>query len=100
MSSADDATRVTTTTATVVTPTEADPHDGVVPEPGRGAANVLWFAVIVTLCLGVLALIGAIVMLAFVPAEPKGSADAATLVAVLGSVLTALVGFYASRQRR
>lgn len=96
--SAPDAT-VTTTTATTVSATD-DPHDGVIPEPGRGFANGLWLLAVLTLCAAVLALVGALVLLAFVPAEPPGSVDAATLVAVLGAVLTALLGFYTARQRR
>lgn len=88
---------VVQTTTTVNTP---DDGDGVIPEPGRGFANILWLLVIVVLCLSVLGLVLAIISLAFTPSEPAGAADAATLVAVLGSVLTALVGFYAARQRR
>ena len=90
---------VTTETAVNVT-TPDDDGDGVIPEPNRGFANVLWFLVVVVLCTSVLALVAAIVLLAFTPQEPPGAADAATLVAVLGSVLTALVGFYSARQRR
>lgn len=90
---------VTTSTAVNVEAGEGD-QDGVIPEPGRGFSNVLWLMVIVVLCLAVLGLVSAIILLAFTPQEPSGAADAATLVAVLGSVLTALVGFYSARQRR
>jgi hypothetical protein len=90
---------VTTSTAVNVETPEYD-GDGVIPEPNRGFANVLWFLVVVVLCLSVLGLVAAIVLLAFTPADPAPAADAATLVAVLGSVLTALVGFYSARQRR
>jgi hypothetical protein len=91
---------VVTTSTAVNVATPDDASDGVVPEPGRGWANLLWFLVIVVLCLAVLGLTAAIVLLAFTPQEPPGAADAATLVAVLGSVLTALVGFFSSRNRR
>jgi hypothetical protein len=97
--SAPDAVVETRTAVNVTTPDE-DGHDGVIPEPGRVFANILWLLVIVVLCLSVLGLVAAIVLLAFTPQDPPGAADAATLVAVLGSVLTALVGFYAARQRR
>lgn len=90
---------VTTSTAVNVETTEGE-HDGVIPEPGRGFSNVLWLLVVVVLCLGVLGLTAAIVLLAFTPQDPPGAADAATLVAVLGSVLTALVSFFSSRNRR
>jgi cation transporter-like permease len=90
---------VRTTTAVDVT-TPEDDHDGVLPEPSRWMANLLWAFVVLTLCLAVLGLTGAIVLLAFVPAEPKSAVDAATIVALLGTVLASLVGFYAARQRR
>lgn len=98
MADSPDALVTTSTAVNVSTPEDAE--DGVIPEPGRGFSNVLWLLVIVVLCLSVLGLVAAIVLLAFTPQEPPGAADAATLVAVLGSVLTALVGFYAARQRR
>jgi hypothetical protein len=100
--SADDATTIETRTATttVVDSSGDDAHDGVIAEPGGWVRNALWMLVILALCLAVLGLTGAIILLAFVPADPPGSADAATLVAVLGSVLTALVGFFNARQRR
>jgi hypothetical protein len=94
-----DAT-VTTSTAINVTTPDEDDEDGVIPEPGRGFSNVLWLLVIVVLCASVLGLVATIILLAFTPQDPPGAADAATLVAVLGSVLTALVSFYSARQRR
>lgn len=96
----DEATRVETRTTTTVDPTGEADHDGVIPEPGRGWANWLWTLAVLTLCACELALVAAIVLLAFVPAEPASAADAATLVAVQGAVLTALLGFYVARSRR
>lgn len=99
MSGAPD-TVVETHTTTTVDAHADDDHDGVISEPSRWMANFLWALVVLTLCLAVLGLTGSIVLLAFVPAEPKSAVDAATIVALLGTVLASLVGFYAARQRR
>jgi hypothetical protein len=92
-----DATVVTTTT---VDAHGEDDHDGVIAEPSRWVANILWIAVVLTLCAAVVALTATLVLLAFYPAEPKGAVDAATIVALMGTVLASLVGFYSARQRR
>lgn len=97
--SAPDATTVTTTTVVDPPPNEED-HDGVISEPSRWMANLLWALVVVTLCASVVGLTGAVILLAFTPKDAVGAADAATLVALLGTVLASLVGFYSARQRR
>lgn len=97
MSSPDAVVR-TETAVNVDTPD--DVHDGVISEPSRWMANLLWALVVLTLCLATLALIATLVLLAFFPAEPKGAVDSATLVALLGTVLASLVGFYSAQRRR
>jgi hypothetical protein len=79
---------------------EEDAHDGVIGEPSRLVANALWVFAVLTLCGTVLGLAGTLVLLAFTPADPPGSVDAATIVAVLSAVLASLVNFYTARQRR
>ena len=93
-----DATITTATSVNVETGDERE--DGVISEPSRWVANILWILVVLVLCVAVLALTGTVVMLAFIPAEPKAAVDAATIVALMGTVLASLVGFYSARQGR
>ena len=91
---------VVTTSTAVNVETPEDSHDGVISEPSRWVANILWCLVVVTLCASVVGLTAAVILLAFTPKDSVGAADAATLVALLGTVLASLVGFYSARQRR
>lgn len=75
-----------------------DPHDGVIAEPGRWVANLLWCLVVLTLCLSELTLVGTLALLAFTPDAPKASVDAATIVAVQAGILGAVISFFAGRQ--
>lgn len=90
---------VVTTSTAVNVETSDGRDDGVISEPSRWVANILWILVVLVLCVAVLALTGTVVMLAFIPAEPKAAVDAATIVALMGTVLASLVGFYSARQR-
>lgn len=96
----DDRTTVTTTTATTVDPPPPEKADGVIDEPGRLVTNLLWIAAVLTLCASVLTLVAILALLAFTPADPPAAIDAATLVAVLSSVLTGLLGLFVARPQR
>lgn len=94
--SAPDAT-VTTTTTTAVDAHAADDHDGILSEPDRQAATPLWYLLVGSLCLILVALAGTFVYLA-VRQEQPGAIDSAALVGLFGLVLTALMDLY--RQRK
>lgn len=93
----DEATRVETRTTTTVDPTGEADHDGVIPEPGRGWANWLWTLKQLVLGAGLLYLVAILGLLAFTPDAPKGVADPATIVAVIGLVLTAFMQGFTRR---
>ena len=84
----------TITTATSVNVTTPEDDDGVIPEPGRNFANVLWLLRQVVLGAGIIWLLAVLGLMVWTPDQPKGATDAATLVAVLGLLVNAfMVGF-------
>jgi hypothetical protein len=95
-----DATTIETRTTTVVDPPPAGKGDGVIDEPGRLVTNILWIAAVLTLCASVVTLVAILALLAFTPADPPAAIDAATLVAVLSSILTGLLGLFVARPQR
>ena len=87
-----DATVVTTTT-TAVDAHANDDHDGILPEPDRKAASPLWYMLIASLCVILLAMAGTFVYLAV-----YNAIDSAALVGLFGLVLAATMDLY--RQRK
>lgn len=94
--SAPDAEVVTRTTVT--TPNDDADHDGVISDPSRGMANLLWAIKQFVLGIGIVWVLGILGLLAFTPDSPKGVVDAATLVAVLSLLVQAFMAGFARRQ--
>lgn len=91
----DDTTTVSTQTTTVVDPSPAntESHDGILPEPDRKSGVPLWYILIGTLCVVILAMAGTFVYLAV-----NAEIDSAALVGLFGLVLAATMDLY--RQRK
>jgi len=92
--SAPDTTVQTTTTVS------SEERDGILPEPDRTFSNVLWTMGIGTLCLAILGLALTICLKALDPADATSDANLGVLVALLGNLVTALVGFFVSQRRK
>lgn len=96
---ADDATTIETrTTTTVDPPPSTDESDGVLPDPRRLVADLLWLLKQLVLGAGIVWILAVLGMLAFTPDSPKGVVDAATLVAVLGLLITSFMAGFSRRQ--
>lgn len=89
-----DATVVTTTTVD----TPGDDRDGVIAEPSRWVANLLWVVKQIILGAGIVWILAILGMLAFTPDSPKGVVDAATLVAVLGLLISSFMQGFQRRE--
>lgn len=73
-------------------------EDGVISEPGKLIANVLWIVKQIVLGAGIVWILAILGMLAFTPDSPKGVVDAATLVAVLGLLISSFMQGFQRRQ--
>lgn len=96
MSAEPEAVVETRTAINVTTPD--DDRDGVLPEPRRLVADILWLLKQVVLGAGIVWLLAVLGFLAFTPDSPKGVVDAATLVAVLGLLISAFMAGFQRRQ--
>lgn len=87
------------TTATSVNVESGDGRDdGVISEPSRWMANALWGVKQIVLGAGIVWILAILGMLAFTPDSPKGVVDAATLVAVLGLLISSFMQGFTRRQ--
>ena len=77
---------------------DLEDNDGVIAEPSRWMANLLWIVRQVVLGAGIVWLLAILGMLAFTPDSPKGVVDAATLVAVLGLLVNSFMQGFTRRQ--
>lgn len=89
-----------TTVTTTTTVDTSEEHDGILPEPDRTFSNVLWTMGIGTLCFAILGLAFTICKKALDPADATSDANLGVLVALLGNLVTALVGFFVSQRRK
>jgi len=87
-----------TTVTTTTTVDTSEEHDGILPEPDRTFSNVLWLVRQLVLGLGILWMLGVLGLMVWTPDNPKGSADAATVVAVVSLLVTAFMQGYQRRQ--
>ena len=92
--SAPDVTTVTTTSV------NDDNHDGVLPEPDRTFSNILWLLGVGTLAIAILVLTVTICMKALAPADATSDAHLGVLVALLGNMVTGMIGFFVSQRRK
>lgn len=99
---ADEGTTVETqtTTATTVQTDDTDEYETAVPRPDRTFSNILWTMGIGTLCIAVLILVCTIAKKALAPADATSDANLGVLVALVGGLVTALVGFFVSQRRK
>lgn len=91
---------VTANLATGAVTADTDEYETAVPRPDRTFSNILWLLGIGTLCLAVLILVVTIAMKALAPADATSDANLGVLVALVGGLNTALVGFFVSQRRK